>query len=836
MNHFKLSLRMLHRDWRAGELNVLLLALIIAVSGIATVGFFADRVELALARESNQLLGADLLVISSKPLPQHYADEAGRLGLAVSSLIKFASMISNGDGNLLTEIKAVTAGYPLRGRIHLANQAAENPVAQGEVREADGIPLPGTIWVDEKVVMRLDLNGGGTVDVGAAQLKVAELIMREPDHSVGFVNMGPRAIINAADLEETGLIQDGSRVSYQLLVAGETETVQRFRDWAKPQLTKAQRMEGIRDARPEIKAALERSEKFLSLAALASVVLAAAAIALAVRRFTQRHLDGCAVMRSLGASQRQLLYLYLYYFIALGVIASSIGCLAGFAAQQILTHWLSGIIETELPWPNALPALQGLLVGLVLLLGFALPPVLNLRSVPALRVLRRDIGLSNTHSIAGYLLGLTALSLLFIWKAQDLKLGLYIVTGFIAAIVIFGCLGWLLIRLLASLRHQAGGAWRYGLASIRRRAVSSILQAVALGLGLMAMLMLTLIQDDLIDDWHTSLPPDAPNHFLVNIQADQLEPLHDFFQQYGMEQPRMHPMVRGRLIKINGSDVSAEDYAGDLHAERHIRREFNLTWSDELAADNEVVQGRWWNAGTHEAELSIEEGIAKTIRVKLGDVLTYDIAGSHFSAKITNVRKVDWDTFRVNFFVIVPPGLLENYPASYITSFYVAPAETHRVHELVKAFPNILVVDVATVIGQVQQMIQQVSQAIEFVFLFTLLAGFAVLYAAIAATQDERIFEAAIFRALGARREQLSRAWAAEFAILGGLSGLFASAGASALGYVVGKHVLHLDYTFDPWIWVVGVSAGVIGVLAAGMLGTRSALSSPPLLTLRKIG
>ncbi len=836
MNYFKLSFRMLRRDWRAGELNVLVFALVIAISGLTTVGFFADRVEMALARESNQLLGADLLIISSQPLPEHYADKASQLGLTISSVTKFPSMISNGDNNLLTEIKAVTAGYPLRGRVHLASRSSKKQTSQPQIQAATGIPQPGTIWVDEKVMTRLGLKGGDVVDVGATQLTVAELVVREPDHSVGFINMGPRVMMNAVDLPETELIQQGSRISYNLLVAGEVKEVQQFRDWAKTQLTKAQRIEGIRDARPEIKAALERAEKFLSLAALASVVLAAAAIALAVRRFTQRHLDGCAVMRSLGASQQQLFRLYLYYFIALGVIASSVGCLIGFAAQEILTHWLTGLVDTALPWPTWLPALHGLLVGLVLLVGFALPPVLNLRSVPALRVLRRDIGLSNAHSMAGYLLGLTALSLLFIWKAQDLKLGLYIVAGFISAIAIFSGLGWLLIRVLSSLRHQAGGAWRYGLASIRRRAASSVLQAVALGLGLMALLVLTLIQDDLIKDWHASLPPNAPNHFLVNIQADQLEPLEEFFQQYAIEHPPMFPMVRGRLIKINGKNVSPEDYTDDPHAERHVRREFNLSWVDRLALDNQIVQGSWWKEDTREAVLSIEEGIAKTIGVKLGDELTYDIAGSHFSATITNVRKVNWDTFRVNFFVVVPPGLLENYPANYITSFYVPPTEVDMIHELVRTFPNILVVDVAVVINQVQQMIRQVSQAIEFVFLFTMLAGFAVLYAAIASTQDERIYEAAIFRALGARREQLSRAWAAEFAILGGLSGLLASAGASALGYVIGEHVLHLDYTFNPWIWLIGTAAGVVGVLLAGLLGTRSALSSPPLLTLRKIG
>ncbi len=836
MSHFKLSFQMLRRDWRAGELNVLVLALVIAVSGMTTVGFFADRVEMALSRESNQLLGADLLVISSHPLPEHYADQADRFGLSISTVTKFPSMISNGENNQLAEIKAVTEGYPLRGRVYLANRSSKIQSSRSEIQVADRIPQPGTIWVDEKLMVRLELKRGDWVDVGAIQLMVAELIVREPDHSVGFINMGPRVMINAADLPETGLIQQGSRISYNLMVAGEIKGVQQFRDWAQTQLTKAERIEGIRDARPEIKAALERAEKFLSLAALASVVLAAAAIALAVRRFTLRHLDGCAVMRSLGASQKQLFDLYLYYFIVLGVIASSMGCLIGFLSQEILTHWLTDLVETTLPWPSWLPAIQGLLVGLVLLLGFALPPVLNLRSVPALRVLRRDIGLSNAHSMTGYLLGLTALSLLFIWKAEDLKLGLYIVTGFVLAIAIFGCLGWLLIKVLAGLRHQAGGAWRYGLANIYRRAVSSVLQAVALGLGLMALLVLTLIQDDLIEDWHASLPPDAPNHFLVNIQADQLESLNQFFQQYAIKPPPLFPMVRGRLIKINGRDVSPEDYANDPHAERHIRREFNLSWASHPALDNQVVKGIWWDEGSGEAVLSIEEGIAKTIGVKLGDELTYDIAGSPFSAKITSLRKVDWDSFQVNFFVVVPTGLLENYPVSYITSFYVPPKEIAMIHDLVREFPNILVVDVAVVVNQVQQMIRQVSQAIEFVFLFTLLAGFVVLYAAIASTQDERIHEAAIFRALGAKREQLLRAWAAEFAILGGLAGLFASAGASALGYVIGHYVLHLDYTFNPWIWLIGTSIGVIGVLVAGLLGTRSALSSPPLLTLRKIG
>ncbi|MDR4513973.1 FtsX-like permease family protein [Nitrosomonas sp.] len=832
MQYLRLSMLMLRRDWRAGELYVLILALIIAISGMTTVAFFADRVDKTLSQESNQLLGADLLIISTRPLSEHYAEEAQRRDLDIAKVTQFPSMVSNGDNNQLVQVKAVTDGYPLRGKLHLAGASAE----PGN-RVTTRIPKQGTLWFDEKMLAYMDLRRGDPLEIGAIQLTASALIMREPDHSVGFIHIAPRVMINAADLPATGLIQEGSRVTYQLLIAGEFSAVEAYRSWAEKQIKAVERIEGIRDARPEIKSALERAEKFLNLSALVSVVLAAAAIALAVRRFTQRHLDGCAIMRSMGASQHGLFILYLFYFIALGMIASLIGCLIGFAAQEVLTAWLSDLADTAMPLPSYLPAVHGFLVCIVLLLGFALPPILNLRSVPALRVLRRDIGMPNTHSVTGYLLGLATLSLLFLWKAGDLKLGLFTIAGFIIAVAVFGLIGLVLVKVLSGLRRQTGSAWRYGLANIRRRAISSIVQAVSLGLGFMALLVLTLVQDDLIKNWHTTLPPDAPNHFLVNIQSDQLPLLENFFNQHTIETPPTFPMVRGRLVEINNKKITPEDY-DDPHAANHVRRDFNLSWSAELPQDNLLVHGDWWDPEHTLTEpiVSLEEGIARTLRVKPGDQLTFDIAGSTFSATITNLRKVEWDSFRVNFFVIAPPGFLENYPVNYVSSFYLPPSDAKTMHELVKAFPNILVIDVAAVVKQVQEMIQQLSRAIEFVFLFTLMAGFIVLYAAIAATQDERIREAAIFRTLGAKRKQLTRTWAAEFVILGGLAGLFASAGASLLGYAIGNHVLHLVYSFNPWIWVIGVCVGTAGVLIAGMIGTRTTLTTPPLLTLRKIG
>ena len=834
MNIIKLSFRMLRRDWRAGELRVLAFALVIAVGGMTTVGFFADRVQLALSRQGNQLLGADLIIFADHPLPPHYADEARRLGLAVSTAIKFPSMAAKGETSLLTEIKAVTAGYPLRGELRISEDFSDVSSPR-PTHIANAIPAPGSAWVDEKLMIRLGLDRGDTIELGAAHFTVTALITQEPDYSIGFINLRPRVLINKADLPATGLVQQGSRVGYRLLVSGEDGVVENFRKWAQSHLTLGERIEGIRDARPEIKAALERAEKFLSLAALASVVLAAAAAALAVRRFTQRHLDGCAVMRCLGASQAAMLRLYLWHFAVLGLVASGAGCLLGFFAQEALTFWLSGLVKAELPYPSVWPGVHGLLTGMVLLLGFALPPLLNLRSVSALRVLRRDIGMTNTHSLTGYALGLIALAALFMWKAGDVRLGASVMGGFAAAIAVFGSLGFLLVKALSHMRGQAGGALRYGLASIRRRATASVVQAVALGLGLMALLALTLIRDDLLQNWRTSLPPDAPDHFLVNIQDDQLEPLAAFFDQHGLKRPPVFPMVRGRLTAINGKTVAAGDYA-DIRARRLVEREFNLSWAEEMQSDNQIIEGRWWKSEDKgKAMMSLEESIAKTMGVGLGDTLTYDVAGSTFSAKITSLRKVNWDTFHVNFFVVTPPGVLEKYPATYITSFHLPPERMEVTNKLIKAFPNLLVIDVATIISQVHKVIEQVTKAVEFVFLFTLLAGLAVLYAAIASTQDERIHEAAIFRTLGARRGQLARAWAAEFAILGGLAGLFAAAGASALGYVIGEYTLNLTYTFNPWIWLTGLLSGTIGVTLAGLMGTRSALSTPPLMTLRKI-
>jgi putative ABC transport system permease protein len=825
----RMALRLLTRDFRAGELTLIFIAVVIAVAGVTTVGFFTDRVQLALNRQANQLLGADLVVSHDRALPREMVQEAQRRQLAVTQMLRFPSMAVKDDKNVLADIKVVAGGYPLRGEVRIADKL------YGEDRRAPSIPAPGSVWVDERILAQLNVAVGDQIAIGNKPLAIAAVMTQEPDAAIGFINAGPRVMVNEADLAATGLVQTGSRIRYRLQIAGGAESIDAYRDWVTARLQPGQRIEGIRDARPEIRSALERAEKFLNIAALVSVLLAAMAIALAARRFLQRHLDACAMMRCLGASQGQLMRMYFVHFTVLGLVASLIGCAIGAMAQQVLAQWLGAVVAVDLPRASVLPLLQGMVIGLALLLGFALPPIIALGRVPTMRVLRRDLGTPDSRGVAGYLLGYAIIAGMIFWKASDLRLGSFVVLGFSGAMLVAGALAWLLLKAVSGLRNS-GISWRFGIANLRRNPLGTIVQVIALGLGLMALLTLTLIRNDLLQAWQTSLPPDAPNRFLVNIQSDQVAPLKAFFAERKLAQPLMRPMIRGRLVQINDRGISAADYS-DERARRQVEREFNLSWSAMLPKDNHITAGRWWPPeGAPREQFSMEDGIAQRIGVKLGDKLTFDIAGTPVSATVTSLRKVDWDSFNVNFFLIAPPGLLENQPVSHVTSFHLPPRNNELLNTLIKQFPNLLVIDVAQVMAQVQKMMTQVSRAVQFVFLFTLLAGLVVFYAAIASTQDDRIQQAAVMRTLGASRAQLTRAHLAEFAVVGALAGLIAAAGASGLGYVLAVKVLNVSYNFSPLAWLVGVVCGSAGIAIAGYLGTRHVLATPPMRVLRELG
>jgi putative ABC transport system permease protein len=823
-----LALKLLRRNWAAGESRVLLLALVIAVASVTTVGFFADRVQAALDRQANELLGGDLVVIADHPIPAAYVEAARGEGLTIAQTRTFPSMVAREGAVNLAEIKAATDGFPLRGRLRIADAPG------APEREVEGGPKAGTVWIGVPLAGRLEAKVGDTLQVGRAKLAVAAIITREPDSVLDYFGIAPRVLMNAADLEATGLMQVGSRVTHRLLVRGETAAVERFRAAMTPQLARGQRIEGVRDARGEVRASLERAQRFLGLASLLSVVLASVAVALAARRFSQRQLDAAAMMRCLGASQGDIFAIHAWQFVALGVAACVVGGLAGYAAQAVLARWLTGFFSVALPLPGWRPGIQGVVIGFVLLLGFTLPPLLRLRNASTLRVLRRDLAPAEPVSAAAFALGLVALSALIIWQAGDLKLGAIAVGGFALALVVAAIAGYGLIRLVTRLRGAASGPWRYGLANLRRRTGASLVQIMALGLGLMAMILLTLVRTDLITKWQQSMPPDMPNRFAINIQADQLAALKAYFDERKLATPDLYPMIRGRLIAVNERKVSGADYK-DERAKRLVEREFNLSFTDAPRPDNKIVAGEFWKPGAQDPQFSVEEGIAKTLAIKLGDTLTYEVAGSRFTAKVTSLRKVDWDSFKANFFVIGNPGLLSGYPASWITSFHLARGDEDVVTRLVQRFPNVSVIDLSAIMEQVVRVSEQVSKAVEFVFLFAIAAGLVVLFAAITATQDERVFEGAIMRTLGASRRQMAAMQLAEFLAIGLLAGAIAAAGSVGLAMVLSDRVLGVPYAFNWVVPVAGLFAGGIGVAIAGLLGTRKAVQSPPLQTIRAV-
>jgi putative ABC transport system permease protein len=823
----RLAARMLVRDWRAGEQRLLALALIVAVASVTTVAFFADRVGRSLTSGANQLLGADLVVISDKPIESRFSERARRLGLATTAAVRFPSMTQAGERTLLTQVKAVEPGYPLRGKLRIRT------TVNGEDFEPRSIPAPGEVWIDDRLLRRLELTIGARVGLGERTFSVAAIVAEEPESSAGFINLGPRLIMNAADLPATALIQPGSRVTYRLFAAGDAAAVASFRAFATQAAGAGQSVEDIRDARPEIKSALERAERFFGLSALLTVILAGVAVALAARRYLQRHLDACAIMRCLGASQGLILQLHGVQFVLIGLIASATGCVLGFVCQFGLAAMLAPMLSVTLPAPGLMPLLQGLAAGCVMLLGFALPPLMALRQVPTVRVLRRDLGTPDSLSVTAYACGAAAIAALVLWQAQELKLGLYVLGGILATAAGCAALTLLVLRLLAFIGQRAGLNWRFGLANLRRHRAGSVVQVTALGLGLMALILLTLVRADLLRTWRASLPVDAPNRFLVGIQPDQVRPVEEFFRTNGVAAPVLFPMVRGRLVEINGKPVSSRDYV-DERARRLIDREFNLSWAQTLQPGNAIVAGRWFEVSdAGKATLSVEEGIARTLGMKLGDELTYDVAGSRVTARIASLRKVDWDSFRVNFFVVVSPGVLEKFPLSYVTSLHLPAQHAVLMDELVRRFPNLLVIDVAAILAQVQRMMEQVVQAIEFVFLFSIVAGLLVLFAALGSTHDERQFDAAVMRTLGASARQLRAVQAAEFAVIGALAGLLAALGATGIGYMLAEHVLNLPYTLNPWVWLTGLLAGCVAVTVAGLIGTARVLRTPPMQVFR---
>ncbi|HET9734555.1 MAG TPA: FtsX-like permease family protein [Burkholderiales bacterium] len=825
----RLALRMLARDWRAGEVRVLAVALVVAVASITSVAFFADRVSRALVRDAHQLLGADLVLVSDHAWQREVADEIARRGLARAEALNFISMARAGEASTLAGVKAVTDNYPLRGRLRIA------PAPNAPDAAAAGGPPRGSVWLEERLVSALGVPVGASLRLGSAELKVDAVLTLEPERGANFFNIAPRLIMNAADLPVTGLVQPGSRIWYYLYAAGEPPAVASFEQWVRARLERGQRVDNLESGRPEVRASIERAQRFLGLTALLAAILAGVAIALGTRRYVERHLDGCAVMRCLGATQARLLGLYGIEFALLGAVACALGCLIGYAAQGAIAAALGDLLRASLPAASALPALQGFLVGLVLLLGFALPPLVQLKNVPAVRVIRREAGTPRSGTVAVYAAGVAALAGLLVWQAGDARLGLTVIGGFGVAVLVFAAVAWVSLRAISSapVARRLGArsiALRYGLANLRRHARGNAVQVASLALGLTAVLLLTFTRNDLVDAWRRSAPPDAPNRFLLGVQPEQLASVQSFFAARGIAAPELYPMVRGRLVAVNGKPVAEADY-GEERAKRLVEREFNLSYAQQAPAHNQVVAGSWFRPGAR--ELSVEEGIAKTLGWKLGDELTFTVGADRFRAPITSMRKLRWDSMKINFFVIAPPAVLGEFPASYVSAFRVEPQQEPALNELAQRFPNLTLVDVGAAVRQAQGVIDQLISAVQFVFLFALGAGLLVLYSALVATEDERRREAAVMRVYGASRAQVTGSQRTEFLAMGLVAGVLATLGAAVIGQLLARRVFELDLPPSPELWIAGPLAGVLLLSLNAWLSARKVLTASPALTLR---
>jgi len=777
------ALRSFGRELRSGEVVVLLAAVALAVAALTAVGFLTDRIGRAVARQANEVLAADLRLRTPDPIPSAWHEMAAEYGLETAETQTFPSVVFAGELSSLATIKGVSEGYPLRGDVRISDDLFD------EQRIAEGIPASGSVWADGALMARLDVNVGDLVSVGESDLRIAAVLRYRPDQSIGFASLAPSLVIGSGDLPATALINEGSRVRYALLVAGDEAAVDEYYEMVEPTLSDSVRSRNREEGNDRAKSASDRAQRFLSLTAVISLLLSAVAIAMSARRFAHRRMDTVALMKSLGATQRFVIAAASVQLVLLGLLGVIVGSVVGFAVEQVVTNMLSDIIQGDLPAVGFSPVLLASGSALILLIGFALPSLIQLRNTPPLRVLRHDE-------------------------------------------MLYGA-GRVLVALMGRSRGGVGIAWRYGLANISRRGRDSAVQVVAFGLGLTVLLLLTFVRTDLLEGWQDTLDENAPNNFLINIQPQERASIAGIFQTAGVAAPAFVPMVRARMQTINDEDVKTREYP-DERGKWMANREQNLTWSAGLSASNEIVKGEWWTADyAGEALVSLEEEAAAELGVDIGDKMQFIVAGQEISLTVSSLRTINWNSFQPNFFMVLSPGALDGYPSTFVASLNIEDRQKDVLLNLVRKHPTVSVIDINTILEQVKSIIDKATLAVQAVFIFTLAAGIAVLFAAVQSTIDERRFESAMLRALGVRRRTVLAGVLTEFAALGFAAGLLASAGASILAAVVAIQLFELEYSFNGGLWVAGLVGGVALVCASGFVAARGAINAPPIDVLR---
>ncbi|MDD2659703.1 MAG: ABC transporter permease [Methylococcales bacterium] len=827
MSRFNLALRMLWRDSRSGELTILILALIIAVTSSTAIAVFSDRLQRTMTDQAADFLAADLVIASPGPVPAGWLERAMQLNLTQARTLEFSSVLIEHDELLLAGIKAVSSAYPLRGFLKTTTGSYSD-----ETIARNG-PEKGTAWLEKRILPALKLKLGDQLTVGEKQLTITHIITYEPDKKGDFYSFSPRVMINEADLQATGILQPGSHVHYFFQFTGEAKALAEFKQWIKPRLNPSQRILDIHEDRPELGAALNRAERYLGLSSILVILISGVAIAMATRRYTERHFNATAILRCLGCKQNEILWLYCSQFIVIGLAASILGCLFGWFAQEALFHLLKGLLPQHVSRPGLLSGFFGFIIGMAVLLGFALPPLLRLKQVSPLRVLRRELEPlpSSAWLIYGLSIGIIGL---LVWKyTEDIKMTSTILGVGLITLLALGLLVYGLLNLTRAVLPSMNLTWRFGLQGLLRNSRASVSQILAFSITLVAMALSFTVRTDLIDSWQKQLPDNAPNHFALNIFPGQQAAFKQELQQQHINGSRFYPVVKGRLVEINHIPVQ-KIVSKDSQGENATHRELSLTWTKELPEENKIVAGNWWN-NQRAGLVSVERKLADSLKIQPGDLLTFTVGSQQINATVASIRELRWDTMKPNFYMIFSPGTLDAYPSTFITSFYLPETQKSVLNALVKKYPGTTILEVDLILRQFKTILTQLTKAINYLLYFALMAGFTVLFAAVYATLDARIYEGALMRTLGANRSLLRKTQIIEFTVLGLISGLLAVIISEAIIYALYTQVMNMEYRPSLYLWAVMPFTGALFIGMAGCRGVRHVLNKSPLRVLREL-
>ena len=833
--NIRLALRLLWRDWRAGELTLLLAALVIAVGTVTTITLFVDRLQQALLLESSSFLAADKVISTDQPLPDVIPEKAKELGLRHAQTLQFVSMVFSAERAQFTAVKAVDDHYPLRGTLIIS----QTPFAGGVL--APRGPDRGSVWMDSRLFPALDVEPGAELEIGEAMLAADQVLIKEPDRGGGFSNAAPRVMMHLDDVGGTEVVQPGSRITYQYLFAGDTRVMEVFEEWVRPQLRQGERMYGVREGAEGIGNALERAERFLLLGSLLGVVLAGVAIALAAQRYAHRHFDHVAILKTLGATPAAVDSIFIQIFVVLGLLATVLGAGIGYATQAGIVAILSPYIPVDLPAAGPRPLILGLVTGFVCLLSYALPPLLSLRNSQPIRVIRRDLEVQPISQTLSYAVAIIGTIGLMIWYSKDIQLTAMVFSGALVSVAVLGVAAYFMLRSGRLLGMQAGSAWRLALAGMQKRGRENALHIMVFAIAIMLLLMLYLVRTALIDEWRAQLPEDAPNHFALNIAPEDVSSIEALFTENSVRAQPLFSMVRGRIQTVNGMSARERDRSrraeGGPPRGPRTTSERNLTWASDLPDDNVVIDGQWWSS-EHEgiAEVSVESDFAWSNDLSVGDELVFNIEDREVTATVSNIRRVSWDNMQPNFYIIFSPGALAEFPSTYMTSFYLEGDQKLLLNDLLRSHPTMSVLEVDALIEQIQNIIEQVTLAIELVLVLIMISGALVLLASIESSMDERFRQHGILRTLGASRKLVMGSLVIEFAALGLFAGLLATLGSEISVFMLETQVFELGYRPNAILWLLGPVVGTLLIGIVGTLATRKVVSTPPSTVLRELG